>query len=297
MFRNLIVYALAGLDKNGIDDAVAACALQPCTAMQMDSIGWARPRENEGGLVYVRGEQVLLAYGEESRLLPGSVVARFVKLRVAETEEQQGFKPGRKQMKEIKEAVTNELLPKAFVINKSTLVWLDLAAGLVMIDASSQAKADEVVTLLCKTFTGIALKRVTVASDVVQRLTEWVLAGEVPGGVLSIDRDCELSGNGAGMEKSAVRYVKHNLGADEGGIRPHIEAGKLVSKLAMTWSDRVSFVVDDKMCFKRIALLDVVKEQAQEMEAEAFDADFLIFAGEFGKLWADWVEVMGGVKE
>ena len=44
-------------------------------------------------------------------------------------EEQQGYKPGRKQMKQIKEAVTDELLPRAFALRRHTFAWIDPTAG------------------------------------------------------------------------------------------------------------------------------------------------------------------------
>lgn len=54
-------------------------------------------------------------------------------------------------MKEIKERVTDELLPKAFSIYRDTRVWIDTVNHWLVIDAAASAKADEVIGLLVKT--------------------------------------------------------------------------------------------------------------------------------------------------
>ena len=91
---------------------------------------------------------MLLMLGTEKKLLPASVINQVTKARAAEIEEQQGFKPGRKQMKELKEQVTDELLPRAFSIRRDTRVWIDPVNGWLVVDSSSPAKADEILKLL-----------------------------------------------------------------------------------------------------------------------------------------------------
>ncbi len=60
-----------------------------------------------------------------THLLPTTVVNQVTRARAAEIEEQQGYKPGRKQLKELKEQVTEELLPRAFSNRRDTRVWID----------------------------------------------------------------------------------------------------------------------------------------------------------------------------
>ena len=75
-----------------------------------------------------------------------------------------------------------------------------------------------------------------------RRAAPDIAGGDAPAG-FTIDRDCELKA--AGEEKSAVRYVKHPLDGDEiaGEIKAHLASGKLPTKLALTWDDRISFVL------------------------------------------------------
>jgi recombination associated protein RdgC len=65
----------------------------------------------------------------------------------------------------------------------------------------------------------------------------------------------------------------------------------------MTWNDRVSFVLTDKLHIKRLAFLDVLKEQAEQSGAtaeEQFDGDFALMTGELAHLFTDLLVALGG---
>jgi recombination associated protein RdgC len=125
-------------------------------------------------------------------------------------------------------------------------------------------------------------------------MTDWVAAGEAPAG-FTIDQDLELRAVEEG--KATVRYVRHNLEGKE--IQDHIAAGKVATRLGMTWNDRVSFVLDEEFQIKRLAFLDILKEQSEaqaEAADEQFDIDFALMSGELARLLADLVDALGGEK-
>jgi recombination associated protein RdgC len=65
----------------------------------------------------------------------------------------------------------------------------------------------------------------------------------------------------------------------------------------MTWGDKISFVLDDKLQLKRLAFLDILKESSDgqaENEEERFDLDFALMAGELARLFADLLAALGG---
>ncbi|HEX5338266.1 MAG TPA: recombination-associated protein RdgC, partial [Gallionella sp.] len=199
-------------------------------------------------------------------------------------------KPGRKQMKEIKESITDELLPRAFVIRRQTYAWIDLADKLLVIDAASLAKADELVEMLVKAVDGISFSLIKTNTSPTSAMTSWLAGQDFPGG-FTIDRDCEL--RGTGEERATVRYVRHALEVDE--INNHINAGKEVTKLAMTWNDKLSFVLHENLQLKRLAPLDILKEQADNSDHDdMFDTDFAMMTGELRKLLPDLVAALGG---
>lgn len=234
---------------------------------------------------------MLLTLRTEKKLLPASVINQVTKARAGELEEQQGFKPGRKQLKELKEQITEELLPRAFSIRSDTRVWIDPINGWLVIDAASSAKADGTRGMLFKAVDSLQLTTLQVNVSPVAAMTEWLSGDEAPGG-FTIDQDIELQSSAE--SKPTVRYARHPLDVAEMGR--HIAAGKRCTKLAMTWNDRVSFVLTDGLIVKRVAPLEVLKEGKTQTGTadEAFDGDFLLMAGELNRLLGGLVGALGG---
>ena len=102
-FKNLKIYRLSPewkLTADELEDKLAQHAYQPGNSLEAQNLGWVPVRE-KGGLVHAVNGQLLLAVRAEKKLLPSTVVNQVARARAQELEEQQGFKPGRKQMKEL----------------------------------------------------------------------------------------------------------------------------------------------------------------------------------------------------
>ncbi len=94
---------------------------------------------------------------------------------------------------------------------------------------------------------------------------------------------------------ATVRYVGHALEAED--MRRHIEAGKQCMRLAMTWDDRVSFVLTPSLLIKRVTPLDVIKEAEDptaQNDDERFDSDVTLMTGELARMLTDLVDSLGG---
>src|SRR5690606_11468422 len=116
---------------------------------------------------------------------------QVAKAKAQEIEEQQGYKPGRKQMREIKEAVTDELLPRAFSLWRDTRVWINPARQLLVIDAASSAKCDEVMQLLNKSLDRLGARGLQTKESPSAVMTGWLADDAGPDG-FTIDQDTEL---------------------------------------------------------------------------------------------------------
>ena len=293
-FRNLQLYRLPtpwAIDLASLEEQVARGPFVKCPSNQPLSRGWVSPRR-DGALVFALDRQWLLALAVEQRLLPASVVIEEVKERAEAIEAQQGYAPGRKQLKELRERVTEELMPRAFTRRRSTFVWIDPQNGWLCVDASSPARAEEVIEHLRHCLDEFPLALLHTQVSPASAMADWLAGGDAPAG-FTIDRDCELKASGD--EKSAVRYVRHPLEGDE--IKAHLASGKLPTRLALTWDDRISFILTEKLEIKRLAFLDLLKEQAEkstEHADEQFDADFALMTGELSRFLPQLVEALGG---
>lgn len=297
MFKNLTVYHIGPdwtADAGAIESALDKLRFVPCGATQQESNGWVEPRgEDHGPLVETVAGQLFLKLKFEKRLLPGSVVKERVDEIAEQIEQETGRKPGKKLTKELKEQAVLELLPMAFKKQSSLMVWIAPRERLLVIDAGSQGRADEVVALLVKALDGLAVAHLQTELSPASAMTGWLGTGEPPYNFV-IDRECELKS--PDEMKSVVRYARHPLDTEE--VKQHITQGKVPTRLAMSWLDRVSFVLTESLQVKKLAFLDVVLEArdagGKPSKDEMFDADAALATGELRRLIPDLIEALGG---
>ena len=296
MISSAIVYRIAEPfvpALGAFEDGLQLARFAPCTATQERSAGWIEPRgEANGPLVESVGGQWIARFMVEAQSVPASVIKREVQKRAAEIEKATGRKPGRKETKELKEDAMLALLPMAFAKESATTVWVDPNARLLVIGAGSQSRADEVVSRLVEALPGLSVALLYTNTTPVAAMSDWLVSQEPPAG-FSIDRECELKA--CDESKAVVKYGHHPLDIDE--VRQHIEQGKLPTRLAVTWDERVSFVLTEGMEIKKITFLDGVFDGTSQEKEDGFDADVAITTGELLRLIPDLIAALGGEVE
>jgi len=297
LLKNLVLYRLPAqwaVDAEQLERKLASQSLQPCGGFQMESRGWTCPHE-EGLFLYQQQRQWLLALGEEQKLLPSTIIRQEAQDRAAVIERQQGHPVGRKQMRDLRDQVTNELLPRALSRRRVIHSWVDAANGWLSINAAGDAKSEQFMESLRRADDDMQALRLETQRSPAAAMSEWLVQGEVPG-AFTIDQDLEL--RAADASKATVRYTRHPLEGKE--IRDHISGGKTVVRLGLTWNDRISFVLTEQLQIKRITFLHIIKQESAaevEDEKEQFEIDFALMTGELSLLFADIVKVLGGEKE
>ncbi|MDP3652225.1 MAG: recombination-associated protein RdgC [Rhodoferax sp.] len=297
MFKNVMVFRMVSgwsATQAQLEEALDGARFVECGASQEKSVGWVEPRgQAHGPLVEIVGGQWLLKLMVEIKTVPGSVVKRKVQDQLAHIEATTGRKPGKKEKREISEDARVALLPMAFSKQSSVTVWIDPKSGFLVLDSGSQSKADEVMTALVKAVDGLAVQLVNTQTSPAAAMSIWLSTHEAPQG-FSVDRECELKA--ADESKAVVRYTRHALDTDE--VSQHIAQGKVPTRVAMTWNDRVSFVLTEALQLKKVAILDVVLEGAPaspgDRKDDNFDADVAIATGELSQLIPDLLEALGG---
>ncbi len=281
-------------EQAALDAVLGEAHFVECGASQEKSVGWVEPRgQAHGAMVEVLAGQWLLKLMMEVKVVPGSVVKRKVQDQLDHIEATTGRKPGKKEKRELTEDARLSLLPMAFSKQSSVQVWVDPAAGLLLTDAGSQSKADEVMTWLVKAVDGLVVQLINTQTSPASAMSEWLSTKEAPPG-FSVDRECELKA--ADESRAVVRYTRHALDTDE--VSQHIAMGKMPTRLAMTWADRVSFVLTEGLQLKKITFLETVFEGAASSPGDGkddnFDADVAIATGELRKLIPELLEALGG---
>ena len=293
--KNALVYRIAHWQPQTLtelSDRLDAQRFVECGATQAESAGWVEPRgERHGALVETIGGQLIFKLCTETKAVPAGVVKNLIEERLAAIEAQTGRRPKGKAVREIKEQLVHDLMPRAFPKRVQTWIWIDAAAGWLVVDSGSAKRADAIVTRLMDVLGGGAqLRPLQTELSPATAMAGWLLEQAPPRG-FSIDRECELKQPDS--EKASVRYARHGLDIDE--VSAHIRQGKLPTQLALSWRSRVSLVLTEALALKRISLLDVVLEGARAGAADGgFDADVALVTGELRQLLPELVEALGG---
>lgn len=295
-FKQLSFFRLdAGHDYNteALAAAVAKRPFQPCAGLDWFSSGFVPVAGHADKLLYTLAGKSMLKLKREDKVLPGSVIRDAVDKKVAETEAAEHRKVGRKEKIQLKEQITDDLLPRAFTRASAVSGYLDTARGYLMVSSSTSSKAEDFVSTLreCLPPFPASLPRTVVSPHAL--MTDWLAAGEASHG-FELDSECTMadsSENGA-----IIKAQRQDLTADE--IRDHIQTGKQVVELGLIYRERIRFVLTDKLQLKRLQFLDVLQEEASQAGddlASLFDATFLLMSEELGELVDDLVAALGGL--
>ncbi|NBN15173.1 recombination-associated protein RdgC [Proteus sp. G4398] len=296
-FKNAIVYRMTRdiqISEEQLEEALKTLAFTPCSSQYMSSTGWVSPLGNHGEmLTHVAGNQVLLCIKKEEKILPSTVIKETLQEKIEKLESEQGRKLKKTEKATLKDEVIHSLLPRAFSKYSQTQIWIDLDKQRIIVDASSFKRAEDSLALLRKTLGSLPVIPLHTEQPVELTLTEWVRNNDTPAGFMLHD-EAELK---AVLEEGGIaKFKKQDLASDE--IATHIEAGKYVTQLSMDWQDRIKFTLTDSLMLKKISLSDVLKEHNDDIHhddyAQRFDADFILFIGEFSVLIDELVSALGG---
>lgn len=230
---------------------------------------------------------------KEEKVLPSAVINEMVQEKILDTEDREGRKLSKKERTAIKEEICFELLPKAFSFSRKTYAYIDPQQGWLIVDSPSANKAEDLLSNLRKCLGSLPVVPPVTVEKPVAVMTQWLLTQTTPGDV-AIEDECEL--RAPEQEGGIIRCKRHDLTLPE--IKNHLDTGKQVIKLAVTWADRISFIVDESLSIKRLRFLDMIQDQVADIEtsdeAEQFDVDFSIMSMELANFLPRLMELFGG---
>lgn len=296
-FKNLMVYRLSrevALNADEMEKQLSAFAFTPCGSQDMAKTGWVSPMgSHSDALTHAVNGQIVICARKEEKILPSPVIKQELQAKIERLEGEQHRKLKKTEKDALKDEVLHSLLPRAFSRFNQTFMWIDTVNDLIMVDAASAKRAEDTLALLRKSLGSLPVVPLTMESPIELTLTEWVRSGELPAGFI-IQDEAELK---AILEDGGViRCKKQNLISDE--IAVHIEAGKLVTKLAVDWQERIQLVLSDDGSLKRLKFADALREQNDDIDrddfAQRFDADFILMTSELAALIKNTIEALGG---
>lgn len=297
-FRNARVFRFTkpfNISAEELEEKLSGDAFKPCGPQEITRQGWVPPLGKHGEqLVHSANGYHLIALRKEEKILPGPVIKEAVEEKAEMIEVEQGRKVRRKEKDEIKEQVTLEMLPQAFSRNRRSFAYLAPEDGVLVVDAGSAKQAEDLASTLRKSLGSLPVRPPVVEQAPAFTFTGWLNETIDLPGVIALGDECELKD--PSEDGGVVRCKGLDLKADE--IRNHLDAGMQVTKLAVTWDDNVSFVLDEELGIRRLKFGETLQDQLDDVDTDdavaKFDAAFTLMTLELSKLVPGLLEALGG---
>jgi recombination associated protein RdgC len=296
-FKNLSVFRLTEaftLTPEELEKKLEPLAFRPCGSHEEFTFGWTSPLGKTGQqLTHNVNDFIMLCGKKEERVLPAAVINEIVQEKIIEKEEHEARKLSKKERTEIKDEIIFDLMPKAFTFTRKIYAYVDPKGGWLVVDTASAKSAEDLLSMLRKSLGSLPAVPLNTIDKPITTMTDWLLNNKAPDDI-TIEDECELrSPEEAG---GIIRCKRHDLALPE--IKNHLDTGKEVIKLAVSWADRLSFIIDENLSVKRLRFLDLIQDQVADIEtddeAAQFDVDFSIMSAELSSFLPRLIELFGG---
>ena len=276
-------------------DKLAQSEFAHCQGLDWFSEGFAAPVSFSPELVFPADYTWRVALKKEEKVLPAGVIRDILDEKILEIQNNEARNVGRKEKQELKEHITDDLLPRAFTRSSRTQAIFDTRHGYLLVNNAASAKAENILTKLREALGGLEASLPNTKQSPSSLMTSWLLQGHCEGGV-ELDSECELKG--VGDVVPVVKISKQDLTADE--VVQHVKNGKTVTQLGLVWREQIAFILTQDFTLKRIQYLDVLQEEA---ESNGDDAASLAFASQIlmteaiSTMLEELVSYLGGWQE
>ncbi|MBN7798725.1 recombination-associated protein RdgC [Parahaliea mediterranea] len=299
-FKNLRAYRLTSpfdLSAEQLEEQLAGKAFQPCSPAQPLSVGWVPALgEGTGALVHAVNGRYLLRLKREEKILPSSVVRELLEEKVELIEAEQGRKVYRKERQTLKDEIVQDCLPRAFTRSNGLYAYIDTRSSWVFVDAATATRAEELLNLLRECIGSLPVTLPQVNNAPTAAMTGWLTHQNLPDD-FALGEECEL--REPGEEGGVVRCRGVDLLGEE--VETHLNAGKLVARLSLNWEERLSLVMAEDLCLRRLKFADELMKENEDLpeadRAARLDADFALMSDAISVLQARVIALFGGEAE
>lgn len=295
-FKNLTLLHTAGLNLKQLEqleEQLATKQFTPCTGAEVRSEGFSKLAVNDQ-FSYLADCRALINYTIETKSVPASALKDAIKQRCTEFEEAEGFWPGRKMQKQLREEVTDQLVANALPSRKVIQIVFNYSMQSILIDTASPNVSDAIVSALIRAteikFCYLNTEQ-TVSGEMTARLVD-----EDSGALVSFMLNDAAETESQDQQATVVRYKNLNLETSE-VTKALQEGGRRVTKLALMWNILMAFTLTENLQLKGIKYLESFKDEIKSETPEDFGSTFYLYMSKLEEMLSDLVADLGGPAE
>ena len=293
-FKQVTPFRLLELpEKRYLDESLGNSWFTEPQGLDWFSEGFTHPNAFTDLAVFEAQKSMLINLMREEKVLPSAAIKHKLDEQVVKIQTAEGRNVGRREKHELREAIIDDLLPKALI--KSSRTYGLFAGEWLFVDTANRRKAENLLTKLREALGGLSAQHPAPRQSPASLMTNWLLQGEAQGRFV-LDSDVTLVGVGDVAPK--VKISRKDIPAED--VVQHAKNGMKVTELGLVWNDRVAFILTQDLTLKRIQWLDVVQEEAEgscdDAESMAYATQLLMEAA-LSAILGELVDLLGGWQE
>jgi len=299
-FKNVTRFHLSNpfrVSIESLEEKLSKKISRECGPLEMSTLGWGSPTPDSDAFTLSLDGAILIAANKREKILPATVVREALNERIQEIESTEEREVKNRERQRLRDEITVEMLPRAFSRSRTTYAIIDPGNGWLLVDTASRSRAEELTVLLRETLGSLEITNPDTELSPAGAMSQWLFHDAAPAG-FTMDDECEIREND---EHGGIIRCK-NIDITQGTVRKHLESQSHVVRMAMSWNDRISFVLDQDLTIRRIRSLELMDSMRQETKDEEdaelfFVTDMMLFHNEISTLLTRLFELLSSKKD
>lgn len=293
-FKNLAFYRITqslNISPDKLSGALAGRQFVPCAANDWMRKGFVPPVDRSEEWTISIGNRHLVCLKVQEKILPAAAIKEALELKVREVEQRENRVLGRKERKALKEAVTEELLPRALTKSKSHYAYIDFEDNLLVVDSASASVVDTVIGSLRDALASFPVIPLRTKSAPHVIFAHWI-QHEAPKD-FSLSGACKLLDP---LSSAKVTVANHDL-TNEAFTNLLVE-GHQVESIGLSDFGDASFTLGADLRVSQLKIQNgaimAARDEDGETAADVARADFMLLHGTIVSVLSMFMTEFGG---